>query len=163
MESIKTFLKTSDLDALWEDGAVVWIDHREYDEDIVRYSEKLLNTGKLSAKCIDADNELGYDLIICYDGKEMTVPFDISDVSRDTTLCTLNALIRPDYEVRLWMDSIGGDTLAFIPLSADNWKKLESEFGKEKVLYHFPVMNENERMFRLSFDEVAKIVKERGL
>lgn len=163
MDTIRQFLKTGNLDDLWEKEPVIWIDHRDYDEAIIEYCEAQLNTGKLSVEVLEAQNELGYELKIIYGDKTKIVPFDPQNVSRDTTLITLNQLITPDYEIRLWMDSIGSDTLAFILLSSHDWSTLADEFGQEKILYHFPIMNEQSRMFQLSFDEVMNIAKERGL
>lgn len=165
MELLRDFLNDSNIDTLWETDSdiIVWVDWREEDDAIVRYCEEVLQTHKLSAECQDADNKLGYILTIRYDDKKEIVPFNPDDVSRDATLITLNQILRPDYEVRLWMDSIGGDTLAFVPLSSAQWSQLENEFGEEKVQYHFSKVNEHSRMFDLSMDEISEIVKERGL
>ena len=52
-------------------------------------------------------------------------------------LKTLNKIIQPEYEIRLFMESLGSDTLAFVPLSKEEWEELEKEFGEEKVNYYF--------------------------
>jgi hypothetical protein len=45
----------------------------------------------------------------------------------------LNEVLKPDYEIRLCANSLGSDTLAFLPLSAKQWMDLEDEFGQNKV------------------------------
>ena len=164
MEKVREFLGNGDTDVIWEDyDVVVWVDWREEDEAIIRYCEDILKTGTLLSEYQDADNKLGYVLYIHYNNKKTIVPFNPDNVSRDTTLIALNQVLNPDYEVRLWIDSIGGDTLAFVPLSSAQWSELEKEFGTEKVQYHFSKINAQSKMFELSMEEVRKIMKEHGL
>lgn len=161
MDKIHDFLLTQDVDALWEDDAVVWIDWREDDEDIVSYCETMLQTGALSSQCKDVDNALGYEMSIIYQGKTQVVDFHPEDINRDATLIALNEVLSPDYQIRLWMDSVGGDTLAFVPLPTSAWRSLEQEFGTEKVAHHFAPVTSNSRMFALSMNEVMDILKVR--
>ena len=38
-------------------------------------------------------------------------------------------MLAPEYEVRLCIDSYGGDTLAFLPLACEDWTALERQYG----------------------------------
>jgi len=78
-------------------------------------------------------------------------------------LIALNKILQPIFEVRLWLDSVGSDTLAFIPLSSAEWNSLENEFGAESVRYHFMLITEDSKMFDMESDTVSAIIKERGL
>lgn len=73
MEYIKNFLKNEDresFDELWENSTkLVWIDWREYDEDIINYIENVIQSGKLIGKNEDADNKMGVNIIIEWKGK----------------------------------------------------------------------------------------------
>ncbi|MCL2579763.1 MAG: glutathione reductase [Oscillospiraceae bacterium] len=164
MKNINEFLKSKDIDILWEDhNSVLWVDHRDEDENIVKYTGEMLNIDNLSAEVIESENELGYEVIIIYGDKKSVVNFNPKKVSRDTTLIALNEILQPDSEVRFWMDSVGGDTLAFVPLSSVAWSHLEHEFGIENVRYHFAPIIKTSVMFEMSIDEMRAIVKERRL
>ena len=64
MEYIKDFLKNEDresFDKLWENCTkLVWIDQREYDEDIINYIENVIQSEKLIGKSEDTDNKMGF-------------------------------------------------------------------------------------------------------
>lgn len=161
MDKIHDFLLNQDVDALWQDEAVLWIDWRDDDTEIVSYCATMLNIGGLSSTCKEANNALGYEMSIIYQDKIQMVAFNLEDVNRDATLIALNEVLSPDYQVRLWMDSVGSDTLAFVPLSTSAWRSLEEEFGMEKVTNHFAPITSNSRMFALSMNEVMDILKAR--
>lgn len=76
-------------------------------------------------------------------------------------LKTLNKIIQPEYEIRLFMESLGSDTLAFVPLSKEEWEELEKEFGEEKVNYYFSKIKDNSKMFDLDMNELFKILDKR--
>jgi len=122
------FLKSKD--------AFFWVDWREEDDAIVEYCESLLETGELSAEIIDADNEHGFDMYIVYSNKRAKVSLTLSEDDRHITLCALNDILRPDYEVRFVIASKGSDTLAFVPLPSAEWQALERRYGKQ-VEKHF--------------------------
>lgn len=166
MEYIKDFLKNEDresFDNLWEkEKKLVWIDWREYDEDIINYIENVIQSGKLIGKNEDADNKMGVNIIIEWKGKEYKISYLNEEGSdRDTTIKTLNKIIQPEYEIRLFMESLGSDTLAFVPLSKEEWEELEKEFGEEKVNYYFSKIKDNSKMFDLDMDELFKILDKR--
>ncbi|MDR2529352.1 MAG: ABC transporter ATP-binding protein [Synergistaceae bacterium] len=116
---------------------LMWIDHREEDEAIVRYCEDILRTGSLVVEINDTDDALGFEFIILYKGKKHKVPYRGGKADRDTTITALNEVLIPDYEIRFCKHSDGGDTLAFLPLPAEQWRELENEFGQEEIDYCF--------------------------
>lgn len=166
MEYMKEFLKNEDresFDNFWENSQkLVWIDWREYDEDIINYIEGVIQSGELSGKSKDADNEMGFDIFIEWKGIEYKISYLNKEGSdRDTTIKTLNKIIQPEYEIRLFMESLGNDTLAFVPLLKIEWEELEKEFGEEKVNYYFSKIDDDSKMFDLDMDELFEILDKR--
>ena len=166
MEYIKNFLKNEDresFDELWENSTkLVWIDWREYDEDIINYIENVIQSRKLIGKNEDTDNKMGFNIIIEWNGKEYKISYPNEEgADRDTTIKTLNKVIQPEYEIRLFMESLGSDTLAFVPLAKEEWEEFEREFGEEKVNYYFSKIDDNSKMFDLDMNELFKILDKR--
>lgn len=105
---------------------------------------------------------MGFNIIIEWNGKKYKISYPNEEGSdRDTTIKTLNKVIQPEYEIRLFMESLGSDTLAFVPLSKEEWEELEKEFGEEKVNYYFSKIKDNSKMFDLDMDELFKILDKR--
>ena len=166
MNYIKDFLKNEDRESfnkLWENCTkFVWIDWREYDEDIINYIENIIQSGKLIGKIEDADNQMGFEIFIEWNGEDYKISYPNEEGSdRDTTIKTLNKVIQPEYEIRLFMESLGSDTLAFVPLAKEKWGELEKDFGIEKVNYYFSKIDENSKMFDLDMEELFKILDKR--
>ena len=166
MQYMKEFLKNEDresFDNFWENSQkFVWIDWREYDEDIINYIEGAIQSGELSGKSKDVDNEMGFDIFIEWKGNEYKISYpDKEGSDRDTTIKTLNKIIQPEYEIRLFMESLGNDTLAFVPLLKNEWEELEKEFGEEKVNYYFSKIDDDSKMFDLDMDELFEILDKR--
>ena len=82
-------------------------------------------------------------------------------MDRDTTLKSVQEYLLPDYQIRWYMGSLGGDTLAFCILTASQWNELEREFGAEKVAYYFAPVRPDSRMFDLDADEVFDWLEQR--
>ena len=163
MDNIRKYLKADleeRIDILWEDEGILWIDWREYDEEIIKYCEKFLQTGDLDGEAREAENDKGFDIVIKFKGKEYIIEYKGEGADRDSSIKALNKILSPDYEIRFWMDSIGSDTLGFFPKESKYWKELEKEFGIEKVRKYFSVIDENSRMFDMSIDEVFKLMEE---
>lgn len=161
IDFIKKVLQTSDASELMSNHDVVmWVDWREEDDAIVSYCEDILKTGKLSAECKDSDNERGFEIWIYYDGKEINIPYKGKGADRDTTLITLNDVLNPMYEIRLWRGSLGGDTLAFVPMKTEEWNDLEKEFGLKKLENEFMRIKKGVSMFKMSMDDVFRLVHE---
>ena len=140
MALLKNYLSATDLPCAFNDLAdldeqqevIMWVDWREEDEYIVLDTEKILQTGCLSAELNETDDTIGFEIIISYKEKKHKIPYQGVSSDRDTTIITLNEIIAPDYEMRFCIHS-DADTLAFLPLSALQWLELENEFGSERM------------------------------
>ncbi len=151
---IQNYLTNPDDEKLAE--LVFWIDWCEDNADIVQYSEKLLNTGKLTHEHV-VNDERGVDLNIIYGDKKSLVVMGADD-SCDPTIIALNEILQPDYEIRMWMESIGSDTLGFVFLTPDEWLNLEQQFGLEKVKEYFMSITAETKIFRLTYEDVEQLL-----
>lgn len=112
--------------ALLDDiGTVFWIDWRQEDETIAESCESVLQTGRLSGELIETDSDEGYEVYLQYGERRIKVPLSYSEQDRHITLCALNRLLAPEYEVRFCIDSNGSDSAAFLPLACAQWGNLE--------------------------------------
>jgi hypothetical protein len=109
----------------------MWIDWREEDENIINYCEEILQTEELSVETLDVENDRGFDTIITYKNQEISIPYKGEGSDRDTTIKTLNQIIQSEFEIRLCKESCVGDTLCFIPLTNEQWKKLDKKYPKQ--------------------------------
>jgi hypothetical protein len=123
---------------------VLWVDWREEDEKIIEYCENILQTKQLHAEVKDAENEMGFDIFIHFGGNKHKIPYVGTGADRDTTITTLNEVLKPHYELRLCRCSMGSDTLAYLPLTSTDWAKLEQQFA-EKVDRHFIKINSQDQ------------------
>jgi len=123
--------------ALLDDSETVfWVDWREEDESIANYCEGILQTGSLKAELIDVDTDEGFELHLYYNSRDIKVPLTFSPQDRHITLCSLNEVLQPDFEVRFVTASNGSDTLAFVPLPVSTWQELEEGYG-DRIQKHF--------------------------
>lgn len=129
-------------DLLDDRNTIFWIDWREEDDSIPRYCEEILQTGTLSAEFVDADTEQGCELHIYYDGKNLKVPLTFSSKDRHITICSLNEILEPHYEIRFFTASNGMDTLAFVPLPKSSWDQLEEQYGATLDQYFYKMLPE---------------------
>lgn len=135
------------LAALLDDrAAVFWVDWREEDDAIVADCETVLHTGSLFAELTPTEADPGFEIHIGYIGKRTRVPLRGGPEDRHITLHTLNQALSPDYEIRVCVDSLGGDTLAFVPLSTADWSTLESTYGA-RVAKHFRKIEAKPNLF----------------
>jgi hypothetical protein len=161
---IKLYLENGTSDYLYnelskKEDSLLWIDHRDYDEDIINGIETFLETGYLKGEMIDeTDDYIGFEIIIHYKGKKHKIEYKGEGSDRDTTIIALNEVLKPDYEIRLFMDSLGTDTLAFLPLSEKQWMELEKEFGQNKVDLLFMKISKGLKMFELNMKELNEIL-----
>ncbi len=134
---LEDYLKSKDEDYFEDhlddyiDHIAMWVDWREEDESIIQYCEDILQTNQLSAELVDADNERGFDIFIHYKNQKTPIPYSGDGADRDTTLQKLNSIINDEYELRLFRDSMDGDTLCFLPLSNKEWEFLDKHYSKE--------------------------------
>jgi len=95
------------------------VDWREDDADIVAYCRKALELESLTAEWRDED------LFIVFGGREVRAPLQMDVADRHITICALNDVLSPNYEVRFLVFSQGSDTLGFAALSMADWRELE--------------------------------------
>jgi len=95
------------------------VDWREDDADIVRYCAECLELPALIAEWRDEA------LYVILDGREVRVPLQIGVADRHITICTLNDVLSPTYEIRFLVFSHGSDTLGFAALSVADWQELD--------------------------------------
>ena len=106
------------------------VDWREDDADIVAYCAEALGLGSLTGEWRDED------LVIIYDEREVKVPLLMDFADRHTTICALNDVLGPVYEVRFLVCSHGSDTIGLAALSLADWRELE-EANPEVVAENF--------------------------
>src|SRR5262245_40552590 len=112
------------------DDTVFWVDWREEEDAIVESCEGVLQTGRLTAEVVDVDTADRFEVYVTFATHRHKMPLTYSPADRHIALCTLNDALRPDYEVRVCVDSGGGDSLAFLPLASDQWATLEGRYGE---------------------------------
>ena len=95
------------------------VDWREDDADIVAYCAQALELESLTAEWRDEE------LFIIFDGRDVRVPLQIDVADRHITICTLNDVLSPKYEVRFLVFSHRSDTLGLAAMSTADWRELE--------------------------------------
>ena len=161
---IKEFFENpvDNIENFFNSRAITWIDWREYDEDIISYFNGLLPQEDIvDVEIKEIKLGRGIDIILKKGNKSLTIPYEDDRTDRDITIKTLNDFISPKYQIRVFMESIGDDTLAFTVLNSDEWKDLENEFGKEKLEFFFTPVSQFKGIFNMSMEEVMKIYTER--
>lgn len=145
-----------ELDDLFDSEAIIWIDWREYDEDVVRYFNDMIDE-PIDIQTISNGKPYGDDIVLKKDDKELLIPYG-DEKDRDVTIKYFNEFVKPDYEVRWFTESLGNDTLGFTVLSGAEWVKLDDEFGVDAVRYYFEPINLESDMFNLDMDEVFALL-----
>ena len=161
---IKEFLENpvDNMENFFNSRAITWIDWREYDEDIISYFNGLLPQEDIvDVEIKEIKLGRGIDIILKKDNKTLAIPYEDDETDRDITIKTLDEFISPKYQIRLFSESLGDDTLAFTVLNSDEWKELENEFGKEKLDFFFTPVSQFKGIFNMSMKEVRKICTER--
>ena len=161
---IKEFLENpvDNMENFFNSRAITWIDWREYDEDIISYFNGLLPQEDIvDVEIKEIKSGRGIDIILKKDNKTLAIPYEDDETDRDITIKTLDEFISPKYQIRLFSESLGDDTLAFTVLNSNEWKDLENEFGKEKLEFFFTPVSQFKGIFNMSMKEVMKICTER--
>ena len=161
---IKNFFENpvDNMENFFNSRAITWIDWREYDEDIISYFNGLLPQEDIvDVEIKEIKLGRGIDIILKKDNKTLTIPYEDDETDRDITIKTLDEFISPKYQIRLFSESLGDDTLAFTVLNSNEWKELENEFGKEKLEFFFTPVSQFKGIFNMSMKEVKKIYTER--
>lgn len=152
-EVIKGFLTNpQNTDQLWESNALVEIDWREYDEDVVKYFNKRIGN-MISVRMENNKKSYGNDIILSYKDRQLKIPYQ-EKMDRDTTIKSINEVIKDDFSIRLLVDSAQDDTLAFCILPNEQWEILEKEFGKNEINRYFIKVAPKIKMFDLQYDVV---------
>ena len=161
MEDMYTLVKDffshdMDLDDLFNSEAIIWIDWREDDEDVVNYFNDMMDE-PIDIKTVSNGKPYGDDIVLQKGDKELQIPYG-DEKDRDVTIKYFNDFVQPDYEVRWFAESLGNDTLGFTVLSGAEWAKLDDEFGADTVRYYFEPIDFESDMFNLGMDEVFALL-----
>ena len=142
--------------------ALIWVDWGDEDESVLSYLNDVLpEAAQIDYECTDSETERGFDILLKKDGEAHAIPYAADAADRDTTLKTAQEYLAPMYEIRWYMGSLGGDTLAFTVLPAARWRHLEEEFGAEQVAYYFAPIEADSKMFEMDADEVFDLLDQR--
>ena len=152
-EAIEVFLANpQNVEQFYESQALIEIDWREYDEDIVKYFNKAI--GNMISVCReDNKKQYGDDIILIYKDKSVIIPYQ-EKMDRDTTIKSINEVIKDDFSIRLLVDSAEDDTLSFCVLPNEQWEMLEKEFGRNNLNRYFIKVTPKIKMFDLQYDVV---------
>ena len=161
MEDMYTLVKDffshdMDLDDLFDSEAIIWIDWREDDEDVVNYFNDMMDE-PIDIQTVSNGKPYGDDIVLQKGDKELLIPYG-DEKDRDVTIKYFNDFVQPDYEVRWFTESLGNDTLGFTVLSGAEWAKLDDEFGADTVRYYFEPIDFESDMFNLGMDEVFALL-----
>ena len=151
------FANDIDLTDLFDSEAIIWIDWREYDEDVVNYFNDMMDE-PIDIQTVSNGKPYGDDIVLKNGNKELQIPYG-DEQDRDVTIKYFNDFVKPDYEVRWFAESLGNDTLGFTVLSGAEWAKLDDEFGADTVRYYFEPINLESNMFNLDMDEVSALLE----
>ena len=152
------FANDIDLTDLFDSEAIIWIDWREYDEDVVNYFNDMMDEPIDDIKTVSNGKAYGDDIVLQKGDKELQIPYG-DEQDRDVTIKYFNDFVQPDYEVRWFAESLGNDTLGFTVLSGTEWAKLNDEFGADVVRYYFEPIDLESNMFNLDMDEVSALLE----
>ena len=150
------FSHDMDLNDLFDSEAIIWIDWREYDEDVVNYFNDMM-AEPIDIELVSNGKPYGDDIVLKNGNKELQIPYG-DEQDRDVTIKYFNDFVKPDYEVRWFAESLGNDTLGFTVLSVSEWAKLNDEFGADTVRYYFEPIDFESDMFNLGMDEVFALL-----
>lgn len=151
------FANDIDVNDLFDSEAIIWIDWREDDEDVVNYFNDMMDE-PIDIQTVSNGKPYGDDIVLKKGDKELQIPYG-DEQDRDVTIKYFNDFVKPDYEVRWFAESLGNDTLGFTVLSGAEWANLEDEFGADTVRYYFEPINLESNMFNLDMDEVSALLE----
>ncbi|MFC9540805.1 hypothetical protein ACFTQ7_13065 [Lysinibacillus sp. NPDC056959] len=161
---IELFLKNplAEEENFWDSEALVWVDWKDFDESIAEYfNEYLLEEDKINVELVEIDKPRCVDIFLLKDEVKKAIPYEEERTDRDTTLKAVQDFIAPKYQIRWYMDSLGGDTLAFCVLLTEKWLRLEKDYGEEKVTYYFAPLSNDSVMFEMDIDEMSDLLEKR--
>ena len=150
------FANDIDVYGLFDSEAIIWIDWREDDEDVVNYFNDIMDE-PIDIQPVSNGKPYGDDIVLQKGDKKLLIPYG-DEKDRDVTIKYFNDFVKPDYEVRWFAESLGNDTLGFTVLSGTEWSKLDDEFGADTVRYYFEPIDLESNMFNLDMDEVSALL-----
>ena len=150
------FSNDMNLNDLFDSEAISWIDWREDDEDVVNYFNDMMDE-PIDIQPVSNGKPYGDDIMLQKGDKELLIPYG-NEKDRDVTIKYFNDFVKPDYEVRWFVESLGNDTLGFTVLAGAEWSKLDDEFGADTVRYYFEPIDFESDMFNLGMDEVFALL-----
>ena len=125
-------------------------------EAMVNYFNDMMDE-PIDIQTVSNGKPYGDDIVLKKGDKELQIPYG-DEQDRDVTIKYFNDFIKPDYEVRWFVESLGNDTLGFTVLSGAEWAKLDDEFGADTVRYYFEPIDFESDMFNLGMDEVFALL-----
>lgn len=144
-----------DVQAFFENDALIWVNWRDFDDSIVDYFNAYLpEPNQIAWELRPTDKDRGEDLVLKNKDREYIIPYQDDKMDRDTTLKSVNEFLGGHYQIRWVMQSLGNDTLAFVLLPTADWNALEEEFTEHKVRYYFSEIQQDTVIFDWVFDEV---------
>ena len=160
-DAVKSFLSGQiTMDDFFESSAVVWVDWREDDSDLIGYFNDLMKE-PIEVQMIDNANPYSDDIILKKGYKVCQIPYQ-EVMDRDTTIKYFNDCIKPEYEIRWLVESLGSDTLGFVLLPSYEWQSLAEEFGHTKVENAFLPITLESKMFDLDVNDVFDLIELRS-
>ena len=160
-DSVKSFLSGQmTVDDFFESSAVVWVDWREDDSDLIEYFNDLMKE-PVEVQMLDNGKPYGDDIRLKKGDKVCQIPYQ-EVMDRDTTIKYFNDCIQPEYEIRWFVESLGSDTLGFVLLPSHEWQSLAEEFGNIKVEKDFLPITLESKMFDLDVNDVFDLIELRS-
>ena len=160
-DAVKSFLSGQiTMDDFFESSAVVWVDWREDDSDLIEYFNDLMKE-PIEVQMLDNGKPYGDDILLKKGEKEFLIPYQ-EVMDRDTTIKYFNDCIKPEYEIRWFVESLGSDTLGFVLLPSYEWQALAEEFGHAKVENDFLPITLESKMFDLDVNDVFDLIELRS-
>lgn len=164
-EQIGAFLQNPlEEQEIFEDSDVlIWVDWKECDEATIDYfNEKLFPKDQITVTFETTTEARGVDIFLQHNGVKMRIPYHTDYTERDITIKAMQQMMVEHYQIRWYMESLGGDTLAFVVLTNDAWAQLEATYGKAKVLHYFTPVTSALKMFNMSMEEVEGLLAARA-
>ena len=78
------FENPNSIELFWDSNELVWIDWREYDEDIIRYFNEMMED-KLKLELIDNGKPYGDDIVLVKGTEKLQISYE-EEMDRDTTI-----------------------------------------------------------------------------
>ena len=122
MEDMYTLVKDffshdMDLVDLFDSEAIIWIDWREDDEDVVNYFNDMMDE-PIDIQTVSNGKSYGDDIVLQKGDKELLIPYG-DEKERDVTIKYFNDFVQPDYEVRWFTESTVNPSVSFPRLSVN--------------------------------------------